>query len=98
MTLSDGEKSNDFAVRRLVSEHVALYCEVQKLNEEFLLIKDALRKKQKQLRKIKKDISQKSVSTPSLYVVASSDSDISSEQEQSRKSKVALACFQGGKC
>lgn len=97
VVMTNNPKYTNPAVARLKGEHALLSLEINQLNRELLALKDIIRYKQKDLRKINTALIHKATRGPFLGVVQSTP--ISEARKLLRAQvEVTLVCLQGGKC
>ena len=85
------------ALVRLKSDHAQLSTEINQLNRELLILKDRIRRKQKDLRGIKIALIHKATHGPFLTVVPFSPSVQQPEKQLKTPIKASLHCLHGGR-
>ena len=96
MNINNQLKTSNPAVVRLKSEHALLSTEINQLNRELLALKEIIRHKQKDLRKINIALIHKATRGPFLSVVQSAFIGQPSTQPINF-TETPLVCIQGGK-
>ena len=96
MDINKQLKPKNPAVVRLKSEHKTLSSEINQLNRELLALKDIIRNKQKDLRRINIALIQTAMRGPFLSVVQSESIEQPLTQATSF-TEATLVCIQGGK-
>lgn len=96
MDINNQLKSSNPVLVRLKSEHALLSTEINQLNRELLALKDIIRHKQKDLRKINIALIHKATRGPFLSIVQSAPIDLPSTQAISH-TETTFVCIQGGK-
>ena len=89
---------NSPALSRLKRKQLSFSEEIKQLNNELAALKNRIRYKQKDLRKVNRDIVTKLSRGSFLHIVQSSPSIKSEKKLSTHEKKITLACLQGGRC
>ena len=98
MIINNISPPNSPALNRLKRKQLSFSEEIKQLNNELSALKNRIRYKQKDLRKVNRDIVTIMSHESFLHIVYSSPSSTSKKQLPTHKKKVTLACLQGGRC